>query len=112
MGAACHLNGLTKLGEVSLVAIGVGDHRGQVFYLAIALERQALPVIAAWLAADPIGRELMHERAAIDTRHVCVVTATSSPACESVRSRSMLTARLTRRSGSGRHKSPGAGYPH
>lgn len=42
----------------------------QVFYLATAVDRKALPQAAARLEADPSGRELLRERAAIDTEHV------------------------------------------
>jgi ubiquinone biosynthesis protein COQ4 len=41
-----------------------------VFYLAIALDGEGLRRNAARLAADPCGRELMRDRAAIDTQHV------------------------------------------
>jgi ubiquinone biosynthesis protein COQ4 len=52
----------------------------QVFYLAIAVDRETLPVVAARLAADPSGRELMRERAAIDTKHVDFAALRALPA--------------------------------
>jgi ubiquinone biosynthesis protein COQ4 len=51
------------------LALDTTDTR-QVFYLAIAVERETLPRVAARLAADPSGRELLRTRPAIDSKHV------------------------------------------
>jgi ubiquinone biosynthesis protein COQ4 len=42
----------------------------QVFYLAIALDRETLPRVAQRMAEQPSGRELLRERPAIDSRSV------------------------------------------
>jgi ubiquinone biosynthesis protein COQ4 len=52
----------------------------QVFYLAIAIDGEGLRRNAARLAADPCGRELMRERAAIDTQHVDYALLRALPA--------------------------------
>jgi len=51
------------------LAVDPNDTR-QVFYLAMAVDRETLPRVAARLAAHPTGRELLRERAAIDSKHV------------------------------------------
>jgi len=51
------------------LALDTTDTR-QVFYLAIAVDRETLPRIAARLAADSGGRELLRTQAAIDSKHV------------------------------------------
>ena len=56
------------------------DDTKQVFYLAIAIDGAGLCRNAARLAADPCGRELMRERAAIDTRHVDYARLRTLPA--------------------------------
>jgi ubiquinone biosynthesis protein COQ4 len=61
----------TQLGLRAGIALALDttDTR-QVFYLAIAVDRETLPRVAQRLAADPSGRELMRTRAAIDSKHV------------------------------------------
>lgn len=52
----------------------------QVFYLATAVDRTALPQLAERLEADENGRKLMHESAAIDTAHVDYTALRALPA--------------------------------
>ncbi|MET0386211.1 MAG: Coq4 family protein [Polyangiales bacterium] len=53
------------------LALAVNPHdTQQVFYLATAVDRRKLPVLAARLEADEGGQALLSERAAIDTEHV------------------------------------------
>jgi len=57
------------LGAGLALSLDPNDTR-QVFYLAIALDRETLPRIAVRLAASPSGAELLRTRAAIDSKHV------------------------------------------
>jgi ubiquinone biosynthesis protein Coq4 len=73
--------------ERSLLALRAGfalaldtNDTQQVFYLAIALDRETLQRVAARLAADPSGRELIRTRAAIDTKHVDFAALRALPA--------------------------------
>jgi ubiquinone biosynthesis protein Coq4 len=52
----------------------------QVFYLATAVDRRALPRLAERLEADPGGRELLRDRATIDTAHVDFAVLRALPA--------------------------------
>lgn len=61
----------TRLGIRSGIALALDTtDTQQVFYLAIAVDRETLPRLAERLAADPSGRELMRTRAAIDSKNV------------------------------------------
>lgn len=56
------------------------DDTQQVFYLAIAVDRETLPLIAERMRAHPSGRELLAHKPAIDKRHVDFAALRALPA--------------------------------
>jgi ubiquinone biosynthesis protein COQ4 len=56
------------------------DDTQQVFYLAIAVDRETLPLTAERLRAYPSGRELLARRPAIDKTHVDFAALRALPA--------------------------------
>jgi ubiquinone biosynthesis protein COQ4 len=67
------------LGAGLALSLDPNDTR-QVFYLAIAVDRETLPRMASRLAASPSGAELLRTRAAIDSAHVDYAALRALPA--------------------------------